>query len=133
MPIMFNPRNGVAIKIAILLVLAGLIYLFFFLLTTIPSCAEEDNQYTAMYTIYAEYNDGTSDTLKFAKQFESELPADSLHIDRIITVDKRNGTTFYYKDESEGRKLGKTYKLVQNWQLLEAKVEETISNQSKNN
>ncbi len=133
MPIMFNPSGRIAVKIAILFVLAGLIYLFFFLLTNIPSSADEDNQYTAIYTIYAKYTDGTSDTLKFVKQFESELSADSLRIDRVMTVDKPNGTAFYYKEKSKSKRLGKTYKLVEDWQLLEAKLEETISNQSKNN
>ena len=122
MPIMFNPRSKVAVKIAILLFLAGLIYFIFFLVSNPSSSSEEDNQYTATYTIYAEYNDGTSETLKFTKQFESELPADSLRIDRIITVDKPNGTAFYYKEQSESKRLGKTYKLVEDWQLLEAKL-----------
>lgn len=133
MPIMFNPRSKVAVKIAILLFLAGLIYFIFFLVSNPSSSSEEDNQYTATYTIYAEYNDGTSETLKFTKQFESELPADSLRIDRIITVDKPNGTAFYYKEQSESKRLGKTYKLVEDWQLLEAKLEENTPTQSKNN
>lgn len=141
MPIMFNPRSKVAVKIAILLFLAGLIYFIFFLVSNFifflvsnpSSSSEEDNQYTATYTIYAEYNDGTSETLKFTKQFESELPADSLRIDRIITVDKPNGTAFYYKEQSESKRLGKTYKLVEDWQLLEAKLEENTPTQSKNN
>ena len=132
MPIMFDPSNRAAVKLAILILLAGILYIFFYLLTNTPNSAE-DNQYTAIYTIYAKYTDGTSDTLKLTKRFESKLSADSLHIDRVITVDKPNGTAFYYKERSEEKRLGKTYKLVEDWQLLEAKLEENTPTQSKNN